>query len=144
MVTEQTKIIKLFSFRNFAELPTSRLFRWVRGTYYISITINDVTCGTLSKKLKNTQIHLPIFAVVTRTFRKVRRKSNFAQVGPDFKCLYTRFSWNPCSNTQEPHRQQHGRPADCVIAQQYSSQFAFIIARKTSGFSTFLLIPLKS
>jgi len=36
--------------------------------------------------------------------------------------VYTRqSSWNPNSNTLEPDRPQHDRPAACVIAQQYFS-----------------------
>jgi len=61
---------------------------------------------------------------------KVGRKSNFALVGIDYTYIHTyihpyvhvytkKFDWNPNSTTMEPDR-WHDRPADCVIAQQYS------------------------
>jgi len=37
-------------------------------------------------------------------------------------------SWNPNSNTAESDWPQYGRPAACVIAQQYSSA-TFVILR---------------
>jgi hypothetical protein len=59
-------------------------------------------------------------------FLKFRCKSNFPHVGIKYVYdqifVYTRkFSSNPNCSTLEPDRPQHGRPAACVIAQQYSS-----------------------
>ena len=58
--------------------------------------------------------------------------------------VYTRKSswWNPKSNTLEPDRPQHDRPAACVIAQQYlppPSSIAISSPRRIFGF---LKIPL--
>jgi len=60
-------------------------------------------------------------------FRKVRRKSNFAQVGTEYTfcelgCVYARRpSRKQNCNTLELNRPQRDRPTTCVIAQQYSS-----------------------
>jgi len=61
------------------------------------------------------------------TFRKGRRKSNFALVGTDYTYghldMYIQDSPADIQtlNTLEPDRQQRDRPSACVIAQQYSS-----------------------
>jgi hypothetical protein len=81
----------------------------------------------LTRRHDIESIHSPTYAVVT--FRKFRRESENAYLGTEYTCsqlcmydVYTReWSWNANSNTPEPDRPQHDRPATCVIAQQYSS-----------------------
>jgi len=76
--------------------------------------------------------HSPACAVVT--FRKDRRKSNFAQVGTDCTSKYTdkrESNWKANFSTLEPDKLQHQSPASCVIVHQYP-------------FSTFLLYRFHS
>ena len=66
------------------------------------------------------------------TLRKIRRKSNFAQVSIEYRPTYDQLyiyikqsSWSPVSNTLKLYRPQHDRPVACVIAQQCSSTTSF-------------------
>jgi hypothetical protein len=56
------------------------------------------------------------------TFRNVRRKSELSAHVVTYMYVYTWDPvWNWYTNTLEPGRPQHDRPAACRIAQQYSS-----------------------
>jgi hypothetical protein len=47
--------------------------------------------------------------------------------------MYKRVRWKPSSNTLEPDRSQHDRPAACVNDQQYSSATPFHSRKETIG-----------
>jgi len=81
--------------------------------------------------------HSPTEAVVR--FRSVPCKSKFAPVGTEYRYgetyVYTqgRTVAVQTPNTLEPDRQQHYRPAACVIAQQYSFTPFFSVHFQSSG-----------
>jgi hypothetical protein len=113
------------------------LFLRIRHSCAVSLRpsmIRDVLKSQFSnKKYRHSQTDAAV------TFRKLRRKSNFAPIWTectyghlieilfvllycfDLICLYNWSSSNLNSSTLETVRPQHDCPAACVVAQQYSS-----------------------
>ena len=84
-------------------------------------------------------------ACAVATLRKVQQISKLStSMAEHILHVNTRKSgWNPNSNTMEPDRPQHDRPAACVIAQQYSSASsycAFIATRNNSALVRIIFI----
>jgi hypothetical protein len=86
------------------------------------MTCMSLKCSWHNYRQTDRQTHSTGYTV--DTFWKIRRKSNFTQVGIEYtqvNCVCAReCSCSPCCNKLEPdRRRRHDRPTACLIAQQY-------------------------
>jgi len=94
--------------------------KWPAAVLLGTISDESVTNTKTERSTDTAKLNAKI------SFREVRRKSNFAQVGTDYTYshLDMYIQGSPVeiqTNTLEPDRPQRDRPSACVIAQQNPS-----------------------